>query len=107
MPIRHLSWEHYYQDKVSRHLRTTCSELLYMNMTYLRQTLLSSGTDKGELLLNIDLFTMVNKTTCNRVYKSELLLNIDLQLTLVVSNSVDSNFRLSRIRMSRNFGCLA
>ena len=49
-----------------------------MNMTYLRQTLLSSGTDKGELLLNIDLFTMVNKTTCNRVYKSELLLNIDL-----------------------------
>jgi hypothetical protein len=60
MPTRHLSWEHYYQDKVSRPLRTTCSELLYMNMTYLRQTLLSSGTDKGELLLNIDLFTTFN-----------------------------------------------
>jgi hypothetical protein len=63
-----------------------------MNMTYLRQTLLSSGTDKGELLLNIDLFTMVNKTTCNRVYKSELLLNIDLQLTRCLEFPVESNF---------------
>ena len=48
-----------------------------MNMTYLRQTLLSSGIDKGKLLLNIDPFTMVNKTRCNKVYKGELLLNID------------------------------